>query len=653
MGLIVKRAWSRTGLFWLMAVAGAIAGVGFGFRTDILIMLLPLGVSVLCFRRTAETSRWHRAGVGVCGTAVFVLVFAVTAWPVIGGYSRGSNTAHVALLGLATSFDAALGLQATHYEILPLYLDNYEEAVIRDFARSTSDVQSPVAIGTEEYDKQSYRYLRRVAAAFPADMIVRAVAATIAILDLGFSDVFAHVPDWLRNSVLARALSFRERAAVTVPFLGLIAATCVALGLLAADLRAGLFFIFIVTFLAGSAALQFLARHFFYLEFIGWWSVAFSGAETIRACLAYARRRTLPAWLTAPRLLRAIAACSGILVGCGLALWGARAYQQKYFNQLISQYLNAAATDLTVTTTTDREGSLLLRPLLSELGREESEQLALVQAAYLKVDVDPSLCEEVAFDLTARYTATSPGVDFTHRLTVPLPVADPRPVVVLLPVFVKYVVVGRPEISSRFDGIEVEPNAAPCISAIRRVSPRDASGLMVTVILPPDWPEVRHYQTLVGIESRYDGKTWATQIYSAVTGERVRRSILERPVESIAPTASYSFPAVRFVGRSGLEMSARANGPYAYLVQTTGRRLQPGRYAIAEGRLFSGGLAFGLLRDDAWHQHVYIGNTGRFIAVVQTLTEGSFSIVLANDNNSLITPTSFRVDRIGWTDLGE
>jgi hypothetical protein len=650
MGTIVKHASSATRLYWLMALGGVVAGVGLGFRTDVLLLLVPLVVSVLCFRKTDDTSRWHRVGVGASGLAVFAVLFVLTAWPVIKGYSRGNNTAHVALLGLSTSFDDLLGVQASHYELLPLYLDGYEEALVRDYGRRTSDDRSLFAIGTEEYDKQSYRYLGRVVATFPADVIIRAVASTIKIVDLGFSDTYAGIPVWLQRSKAARSYAFRRRAVVTVPSIGLIAAVLVAFGLLAADLRVGSFFIFITIFLAASAALQFIDRHFFYLEFLGWWVVVFAGAEAITLCSTLARRRARPAWLTVPRLLRAFIVLAGVFVVCGLAVWGARAYQQRSFDRMVSGYLNSAATELTVTTTTQREGRLLLTPALAGVDFDSSEQVAhLVHAAYLKIDLNPSSCDEVVFEATIRYTATSPAVDFTHHVKVPL--ANPRSVVLLVPVFPEYFVLGRDEVSSRFDGIEAEPRAAACVSAIRRVSPRNPEDVLITATVPADWSEARHYQTLSGIERRYDGKSWDTEIYSTVPRHSLTRSILDGPVESIFAQLDYRFPAVRFVGGSGIEMSDRANGPYAYLVQTTSRLRQPGRYAIAEGELFSGGLTFGLLRDRAWYQQMHI-DAGRFVAVAQTLGEGSFAIVLANDNNSLITPTSFRVDRIGWADLG-
>ena len=654
MGTIVKRPASTTRLCWLMGIGGVVAGVGLGFRTDVLLLLVPLCVSVLCFRNTADTSRWHRLGVGLSGVAVFAMLFVVTAWPVIRGYSRGNNTAHVALLGLSTFFDGPLGVQAKHYEVLPLYLDGYEEAMVRDYGRRTSADRSLFAIGTEEYDKQSYRYLGRIVATFPADVIIRAVASTIKIFDIGFSDSYAGLPDWLQHSTAARPYAIRQRAVVSMPSIGLIAAMLVALGLLAADLRMGLFFVFITTFLAASAALQFLERHFFYLEFLGWWVVALAGAEAVKASWIFARRRELPAWFTARRLLRAFFALAGLFVTCGLAIWAARTYQQQSFTRLVSGYLSAATTELPVRTMAGREGSLLLAPALAGVAGGSSAGIPqLVRAEYLKVDLNPSSCDEVVFDATIRYTAKSPAVDFTHHVEVPLPLADRRPLVLLLPVFPKYFVLGRDEVLSRFDGIEVAPNAAACVGAIRRMSPGDSQGVLLTAILSPDWSEARHYQTLIGFERRYDGKPWDTEIYSTMPRHSLTRSILNRPVESIVTALDYRFPAVRFVGPAGVEMTARADGPYAYLVQAIGRPLQPGRYAIAEGQLFSGGLTFGLLRDHAWYQQVHIGDAGRFVAVAQTLGAGSFAIVLANENNSLITPTSFRVDRIGWADLGQ
>ena len=652
MATIVKRETSTARLCLWMGVAGVVAGVGLGFRTDVLLLLAPLAVSVLFFRKTAAASRWQRIRAGLVGLSVFGVFFAVAAWPVIRGYSKGGNTAHVAILGLSTFFDGPLGVEAKHYELLPLYLDGYEEALIRDYGGRTAASRSAYAIGTEEYDRQSIRYLRRIITTFPADVIIRAVASTIKIVDVGFLDTHAGVPGWLQQSSAARAFAFRQRALERTLLVGLAAAVLVAFGLLASDLRVGLFFLFITSFLAASSALQFMDRHFFYLGFVGWWITVFAGAEILGLFWNLASRRGLPAWLTGPRLLRAGVTMAGVLGACLLAVQGARAYQQRSFDRLVSGYLSADAIDLQVRRTAGRDGRLLLAPDLAGVVDPGEWQTRPVHAEYLKVDLDPSGCDEVAFDATIRYTAASPTVDFTQRVRVPLPLKNRNGGVLLLPVFPRYYVLGRDEVASTFDGIEVEPYGAGCVGAIRLVSLRNADGILLSAILSPDWSHANHFQTLSRVEGRYDGMSWDTATYSTAPGQRLSRSLLEKPVESVVATLDYRSPAVRLVGAAGLEMSDRANGPYAYLLQANARSLPPGRYAIAEGRLLSGGLTFGLLRDRAWYQQVHIADAGGFVAVAQTLEEGSFSIVLANENDSLMTPTSFRVDRIGWVDLG-
>ena len=82
-------------------VFGVVLGVGFGFRNDLLIVVPPWVLVVVCglpgpiWRNLGDSrvSRWR----------VSAVVFLIAAAPILSAYSRGSNSGHVALLGLMTN----------------------------------------------------------------------------------------------------------------------------------------------------------------------------------------------------------------------------------------------------------------------------------------------------------------------------------------------------------------------------------------------------------------------------------------------------------------------------------------------------------------------------------------------------------------------
>src|SRR5262249_51182621 len=155
-----------------------------------------------------------------------------------------------------------------------LYLDAYEEAVVRDYARRTGTSDSGLSLGEHEYDKAGTRYLLHMVSTFPADVLIRGVASTIRIVNIAFTEVSASVPGWVQNPAAARVYRLRNKAVPKLSGLGALATVLVAVGLLSADMRMGVFFVFLTIFMTASAALQFGERHLFYLEFIGWWAAA-------------------------------------------------------------------------------------------------------------------------------------------------------------------------------------------------------------------------------------------------------------------------------------------------------------------------------------------------------------------------------------------
>ncbi len=135
---LVLRPFTPRRLLVLAACYGAALGIGFGFRNDLLIAALPFVVTVVAF--LPVPFRQHAAA-KAAALAVCAVTFTACAWPIITAYRSGSNSGHVALLGLMTYFDKPLGVTRSVYDWGAPYDDGY--AVQGDQQLHRTRAQSP------------------------------------------------------------------------------------------------------------------------------------------------------------------------------------------------------------------------------------------------------------------------------------------------------------------------------------------------------------------------------------------------------------------------------------------------------------------------------------------------------------------------------
>src|SRR5207237_1184874 len=147
-----------------------------------LLAAAPFLVTLFVFRAGPLPLR-TRMIEGAAASAIFLASFTLTAAPVLSRYAKGGTIAHVILLGFGGSFTADLGLEAKHYELSMPYWDWYQETVVRSYASRLTGDAHMFSLFSEEYDRESSRYLMDVVATFPADVTVRAFSAVARILD--------------------------------------------------------------------------------------------------------------------------------------------------------------------------------------------------------------------------------------------------------------------------------------------------------------------------------------------------------------------------------------------------------------------------------------------------------------------------------------
>lgn len=494
-GLLVVRPRPRRQALGLCAAGGAVLGVGLGFRNDLLLALpiLVVTIAALC---PAGGPRPAAARALMLGCLAGTLT--LTGLPILKAYARSSNTPHVALLGLMTPFDTALGVDGSVYEYGYVYNDTYAALLVRGLLERDRPVGF-LGPGTDDYDGAAAEYLRRIATTFPADLAVRAYAAVLRVFDSPFPGA-GHVPVWL-PSILSAAVHARTTAMRHADWLvwpGVAAGLGMAL---AHRRRAGLWLLMIVACHAGSGAVQFHPRHLFYLEplhiaalfacvSVVWWVLGLwtrlGGRHVGRAALQMLSGPALAVGLV-------LAAAVGVL-------WMLREVQTSRVRALLSAYGAAREAPLHATRVAEGAG----RVLVATVGTAPGPWPRVMSV--LAMRLGGASCDRAEVVVRILYAPDEPYHDYSRELTVPIgPGSDTR---VFVPVFgleepeadtpprSPAPVPERSRTAVRFLGLELDQRDVPCLAGLAQIV--DDSNLTVPLlaVLPEGWHRQPLYQRL-------------------------------------------------------------------------------------------------------------------------------------------------------------
>ncbi|HEX9366914.1 MAG TPA: hypothetical protein VF921_09810, partial [Vicinamibacterales bacterium] len=184
--LIVLLVWTRPlttrTVVLLSGLFGLVAGIGVGFRPDV-VMWFPMLAMALLFARHASLGR--RLTATALGLAVSAGALGVFGWPILAQYKSGSNFGHVALLGFAREFDTRLGVRSGPYTITPFYNDEYVYAAITSYAKRKG-YAGDLQLMSADYERYGSTYYREVTRTFSADVATRLGASVVRVLNLPF-----------------------------------------------------------------------------------------------------------------------------------------------------------------------------------------------------------------------------------------------------------------------------------------------------------------------------------------------------------------------------------------------------------------------------------------------------------------------------------
>ncbi|MEO7134080.1 MAG: hypothetical protein ABI024_07645 [Vicinamibacterales bacterium] len=623
---------SRRRTITALAVVGAVLGVGFGFRTDVVSYLPFVLFVVMVFR--PGFSRTDLLTRGLAATAA-VGAFIVTASPILRAYQSADNVAHVAMLGLSDPSRDWLELREAPYSYGYLYHDEYLATVIAGYSERQKTSNDLLLLGTPDYTKWGDDYYRRLVVTFPGDMLVRAWAAALGVFQVPFQQVNLDRPNWI-DPRLDFIFQYRGSAmswlGVLPPF---VAAGILAVGVSVVSLRLfGLLMLFGVI-LPGMTSIQFHERHVFHLEVLS----LFTYGCLLSFGWRLVRRLNHSRSTVVPIAVRTTVVAFGLAAFVVLPVCVARLYQASNVARLFSAYESAEVTRIDATQVLQPDGQILLAVPLQPAEQPEH----FIDTNVLVITVGGDQCDADVVPLRLRYRAVPHFVDLTRQTIVPAPAAGQGPARLLFPVY-SLGARSRGRESPRFVGVEVAPAEAPCIQSLARFKKPDKFPLLLESMLLPDWRQRPLYEALRGLEPPSD--SWRIENYSIPHELRPGGRWLSELASDNSP-ATYRSPQVRKLDDREIEVRGNAASSAAYLLSWGDASRAKGSVFFVEGELFEGGLTAGIQANEKWVQQVNVLRPGRFRVAIQVEEPGAYGAVLANNQQQGLYARII-ISRYGW-----
>ena len=604
--------YSRVKTLVLSGLFGVALGIGFGFRNDLMICVPPFIAVIACLLPVRWREEWRTRAACV---ALAAALFTISAWPILRAYSAGSNTGHVAVLGLTSGFDFQMGMTRPPYDIGTHYLDGYAGLLID--AHSYIHQGHFVEYLSPEYDKAAFRLIVDVTRHWPADMFARALGATLQVFDFPFtvgrfsSATPAGIvsPDVL--SIYDRQMDYLRELSGLGPFA--VALALVLIG--SSSPRAAIALIVFALYYCGYPAVQFQERHFFHLEFVAWWALLYCVAAFFRTVGARVRLRPLPRTLKQRAVGSAvtIAAMAVIPIAPLVIL---RVYQQHHVQQLFRSYSNTPRVALATSRTTVGQQVVIVAGDLWK-GRN-TDPRAPITFKYLVVEFSSTQCPAVDLPVTLKYNvdASNPN-DFSTTTHIPI---DARgPTYQFAPIFYNG--------WSHFESIIIPAGYDSCLKSVSMFSDFSRTPVPVDFRLTPNMPETSWFQRL---------RNWENSVTTADP------RVFAVPEELVAPSPSgltSVSPAVadrvdegvaRAAGGRGWTGTVKASVPQALLLHFKEQDVAEGSMLRVSGRLRRGGLLIGALKNDQWLNMRGIEEPGPFIVLIRPGPAGRYGALVTD-----------------------
>ena len=611
--MLALGAGGRRRAYMTAAAAGALIGVGLGFKRDVFVMV-PLGVVIMIlFRdRWPWTGLLDKARIGAVFVGTFMLVSAPVSLPLVEG---GSHTMHVTLLGLSRDFNAALGVEPSVHQLVPLYNDAYVGMMVRAYEQHFS--AATFEIPSAAYDRAGERLWLAIVRNFPADLAARTLGSANQILNLVFlnpdpSILTVAMP---AGTPLTMVYSLAHRLNGFGWLLGLMTVAVCA----ASSVRAAICAALLIIALAGYPALQFMPRHYLYLQIIPLTAIVLLLSRLLGP-------RTMNVHEVRGRVLAAVVATLLIVL---LPLQVLRSFQQATFASALTEWSEGVRTPVRTEAIAQRSGTTLLQ-WPTPRGATLYYEMEFADAAGVTTNI-----------VSLRYASVTPATDYSRVLSVTGSHGSSR---------LGFAAIHEPGVT-QFLGIEVGPLALSRLRGIYQVGAGPLK-MPLDLRLPGDWQRRRLYQrlSLEGLDE--NAVADLDVVCSGVPGCRGLVGFAERGAVDLPPLTPDRVGRIHSdivsSGPDGVHVRGMVDNDSSYLFQLD-QHAMAGRGAfVMSGTLDHGGATIGLLRNGAWYQPTVLRASGRFTVVVPIDEPGLYTPLVTNAMPAGLRHNQLRITGAGF-----
>ncbi len=485
--MVVKQLSMRSLMLLALAI-GVIAGLGYGFRPDALIIIPPAIVTILLF---LPQNSWKKIPRNCLLVGIMLASFLVVAAPVFNTFKNkntGSCQWHFATLGLATPFTKSLKLKPSLYDWGYQFDDAMVSVMVNTYGNRVMHLSS-VGYCTHNYDLASGKEYLQIVKTFPADIIVRAYASIKKLLVERYR-IFAKSHE---NSTRVHYHHLLNPDLVLMPIL--------LLSVAAVSLRIAFFMLLGLLYFFGYPAVQFDLRHFFYLLCLYWWPIGFFISQGVKR-FGYRQQRNdtvlkIRTFLQKPGIasipLKRMALFAGVTVTLLIVpLWLARHYQQQQLSKIIHAYLSAPSKKLVYTTKMlANQHKLAYQFAWSQtvLPTTTTPDEQAEAAQMLKLTFAGSQCRGLQIPFTIKYHYHMLSFNFTRQLTATVPARGKPWTIYFVPV---YFARGYAYPQS----LILNADQKQCLTKIQIVNKENFYPLWLTLSVPSNWQQHKLYQRL-------------------------------------------------------------------------------------------------------------------------------------------------------------
>lgn len=284
LSILLCRPLGSKGLMLMGAALGVVTGFGYGIRQDVYVIWGILPIVYIFF---LPTGLFRKPVARAASLALAAVLFIIISRPAMSAReSMGNSTAHHLVMGLFKYNHDTMGLGGAPYIWLneQLMTDNYVSSIIQDHHRRLVGKRVNVNALGLEYDRAGQLFFKNLVTHFPADFLIRVLAASLTTirdspwLIVGVTPAMYDVSDPLieyLQRVQAKPRNFWNAYGPALLFLGLTVLSW-------RSLRLALAATGLIVFFTGYTSLQFQPRHFWHLGVVYICVVAFLVEELVR-----------------------------------------------------------------------------------------------------------------------------------------------------------------------------------------------------------------------------------------------------------------------------------------------------------------------------------------------------------------------------------